>query len=77
MNFSPVMVRIDSLKINAVDHASVINMGTCMHIDQFVAYKRNQGLGESNGDASPVIVPISEVLDNDISDSPMIKNSIV
>jgi len=77
MNFSPVKISINSLKINAVDHASVINMGTSLHVDQFVAYKRNQGIGEQNGDVSPIFLPISKVVDNDISDSPMIKNSIV
>lgn len=76
MHFSPVMVNILGLKLNAIDHASVLNMGPSQHIDQFVSYKRNQGVGEQNGDLSPMIVPVSAVFDSELIDNPTFKGSI-
>lgn len=75
MNFAPVMVNVGALKINAVDHAAVLNLGPSQHIDIFVSYKRNQGIGEQNGDVSPTL-SVSWILDNDIIDSPTCKISL-
>lgn len=77
MSFSPVMVNILGLKLNAIDHAAVLNLGPSQHIDQFVSYKRNQGIGEQNGDVSPIFFSVSSVFDRDLSDSPTIKGSIL
>lgn len=77
MLFAPVVINVLGIKINALDHSAVMNMGPNQHIDLFVSYKRNQGIGEQNGDASPMIIPISWVTDADISDSPTVKNSFV
>ena len=77
MLFSPVVVNVLGLKINALDHASVLNMGPSQHIDQFISYKRNQGIGEQNGDLSPMVLSVSWVADRDWSDSNTLKNSVV
>ncbi|MFM9279132.1 MULTISPECIES: spore germination protein [Paenibacillus] len=77
MNFAPMVLNIGGLKINAIDHAAVVNIGPSEHIDLFVSYKRNQGIGEQNGDISPMFLPVSWVSDTDLLDSNSIKNSIV
>ena len=76
MRFSPVMVNILGLKLNALDHASVLNLGPSQHMDQFVSYKRNQGIGEQNGDLSPIVVPVSAIYDRELIDNPSFKGSI-
>ena len=63
MTFAPVSLNILGIKINAIDHASIVNLGSSQHLDQFVSYKRNQGIGEQNGDSSPNILSSSWVLD--------------
>lgn len=77
MIFAPVDIHILGYKVNAVDHSSVVNMGATQHIDVFVSYKRSQGVGEQNGDLSPMFMPLSWVIDCDLSDSPSMKNSLV
>jgi hypothetical protein len=77
MFFSPVTINLQIVKINAIDHSAVFNMGTSQHLDLFVSYKRNQGIGEQNGDFSPIFNPTSSVLDSDISDSASVKNSVI
>jgi hypothetical protein len=77
MNFAPMVVNLLGIKLNVLDHASLMNMGPNQFIDQFVSYKRNQGFGEQNGDLSPVLVPISYINDSDLSDSWTAKNSII
>ncbi|WP_040209011.1 hypothetical protein [Neobacillus jeddahensis] len=64
-------------KVNTLDNSSFVNLGPNQFIDQLVSYKRNQGVGEQNGDLSPVNIPISWVVDPDISDSNTAKNSII
>lgn len=75
--FAPTVVNLLNFKINAIDHSSVVNMGTSQHIDLFVSYKRNQGIGEQNGDISTIVKPVSWVSDTDISDNATVKNSIL
>lgn len=75
--FAPMVVNLLGVKINVLDHASLMNMGPNQFIDQFVSYKRNQGYGEQNGDLSPVLIPISYISDSDICDSWTTKNSII
>ncbi|WP_160725278.1 hypothetical protein [Bacillus sp. USDA818B3_A] len=74
---SPVVVNVLGFKINTIDNGAVANMGSFQLIDQFVSYKRNQALGEMNGDLSPAILPSNAILDPDVSDSNSIKNSVV
>ena len=64
-------------KVNTVDNCSFVNLGPYQLIDQFQSYKRNQGVGEQNGDLSPVYIPISWVVDPDVTDSNSVKNSII
>jgi len=77
MYFGPVTINLFSLKINAIDHSGIVNLGPSKHLDIFVSYKRSQGIGEQNGDFSPMLMTYSSVIDNDISDSPTVKNSIL
>ncbi|MDQ0200127.1 hypothetical protein [Neobacillus ginsengisoli] len=75
--FAPMMVNFLGIKLNAIDHSSLMNFGPNQWIDHFITYKRNQGFGEQNGDIVPVIIPISYVFDSDFLDSSSIKNSII
>jgi len=72
-----MVLNIGGFKINALDHAAVVNLGPSEHIDIYVSYKRNQGIGEQNGDLSPMFLPVSWVSDADWQDSNSIKNSII
>lgn len=64
------------VKVNAIDNGSLLNFGPNQWTGQFIAYKRNQGFGEQNGDFVPVIIPICYVFDQDLADNPSVKNSI-
>jgi len=75
--FAPMAINFLGVKINAVDNSSMVNFGPNQYFDQFVSYKRNQGVGEQNGDVSPVNIPISWVVDPDGSDSNTAKNSLI
>lgn len=77
MYFGPVTINLIALKVNAIDHSSVINMGPSNHIDIFVSYKRSQGIGEQNGDFSPMVLTHSFVMDHDLIDSPTAKASFL
>ena len=77
MNIAPMAINFLGFKVNTVDNTSFINFGPNQFIDQFTSYKRNQGVGEQNGDLSPVNIPISYVLDPDLTDSNTSKNSVV
>ncbi|MFL6557839.1 MAG: hypothetical protein ACJ8MO_17195 [Bacillus sp. (in: firmicutes)] len=77
MTFAPATLNILGIKINAIDHGAVVNLGPSQHLDLFVSYKRNQGIGEQNGDLSPTLLSTSWVFDNDIVDSPSVKSSIL
>lgn len=77
LNIAPMAFNFLGFKVNAVDNASFINMGPNQFVDQFISYKRNQGVGEQNGDISPVNIPISWVVDPDVTDSNTAKNSII
>jgi hypothetical protein len=74
---SPMQINLLGFKINAVDNASVVSVGSLQYIDQFVSYKRNQAVGEMNGDLAQLNLPMSAVLDPDLSDSLTAKNSAV
>nr|WP_096911906.1 hypothetical protein [Neobacillus jeddahensis] len=77
MNIAPMAINFIGFKVNTLDNSSFVNLGPNQFIDQLVSYKRNQGVGEQNGDLSPVNIPISWVVDPDISDSNTAKNSII
>lgn len=75
--FTPTVVNVLAFKINAVDNGSVVNAGPVQRIDEFISYKRNQSLGEINGDLSPQNIPIATVIDPDVVDSASVKTSEV
>ncbi|MBT2728894.1 hypothetical protein J7E63_18520 [Bacillus sp. ISL-75] len=77
MTFAPVVLNILGIKINAIDHGAVLNLGPSQHLDLFVSYKRNQGIGEQNGGLSPLNFPSVALFDPDGSDSATVKNSVV
>ncbi|MEH7419075.1 hypothetical protein V7266_27995 [Neobacillus drentensis] len=77
MNIAPMAINFLGFKVNTVDNSSYINLGPNQFVDQLLSYKRNQGVGEQNGDLSPVNIPISYVVDTDVTDSNTAKNSIV
>jgi hypothetical protein len=74
---APTAVNVLLIKVNSSDNSSVLNAGPLQYIDQFVSYKRNQALGEINGDLSPSNVPINVLADSDLNDSSSVKNSAV
>lgn len=75
--FTPTSVNVLGIKINAVDNASVVNAGPVQSIDKYVSYKRNQSVGEMNGDLSPITLPIGNIVDPDIVDGASAKGSTV
>ncbi len=77
MNIAPMAFNFLGFKVNALDNAAFLNLGPNQFVDQFTSYKRNQGVGEQNGDVSPVNIPISWVVDPDVTDSNTSKNSII
>jgi hypothetical protein len=77
MTFAPVVLNILGIKINTIDHGAVLNLGPSQHLDLFVSYKRNQGIGEQNGDLSPTLLSQSGVWDMDLIDSPTVKSSFL
>lgn len=77
LTFAPMSVNVRQIKVNTIDNGAVLNIGPSQHIDIFITYKRNQGIGEQNGDLSPMSCTYSMVTDMDLIDSPSMKNSIV
>lgn len=77
MTFAPATLNILGIKINAIDNGAVVNLGPSQHLDLFVSYKRNQGIGEQNGDLCPILLSTSWVLDNDLVDSSSVKSGIL
>lgn len=77
MIIAPMAINFLGFKVNTLDHDSIVNFGPNQYIDQFTSYKRNQGVGEQNGDISPIYIPIATVVDPDLSDSNTAKNSLV
>jgi hypothetical protein len=77
LNIAPMAFNFLGFKVNSLDNGAFLNLGPNQFIDQFVSYKRNQGVGEQNGDISPVNIPISWIGDTDVTDSNTAKNSIV
>jgi hypothetical protein len=77
MNFAPMVVNFLGFKINVMDHSATAVVGPSQQLDIFVSVKRNHGFGESNGDLSPIYIPITGVADPDVSDSNSVKGSIV
>lgn len=77
MHFEAVTINLFAFKVNAIDHGAIINLGPSKHIDTYVTYKRNQGIGEQNGDFSPIFLTNCWVYDHDLIDSPAVKNSII
>ncbi|WP_027724584.1 hypothetical protein [Tuberibacillus calidus] len=77
MSFGQVTINLLTFKINVVDHSAVVNLGPSQHIDIFVSYKRSQGIGEQNGDFSPMVLTQSYVTDQDYLDSLTSKVSVL
>lgn len=74
ITFAPMNITVHGMKFNAVDNAAAVNIGPSQHIDFFVSYKRNQGIGEQNGDISPIVLTFSLVSDSDLIDTEASKN---
>jgi len=72
--FIPTKVNIGGLKINSPDHASSVSIGSNMRVGVNVSGKKNQGFGQQMADFSASAIPIQFILDNDLIDSPSIKN---
>lgn len=77
MNFAPMGVNVFAFKVNTLDRASFVTFGPIQQVDLFQSNKRNQGLGEDNGDLSTYFFPINVVSDMDLLDSNSSKASIV
>ncbi|WP_409300165.1 hypothetical protein [Peribacillus sp. SCS-155] len=77
MIFAPMVLNVLAYKINSVDNGSNVIMGPFQEIDLFVSYKRNQGMGELNGDFSPYFAPVAWLIDTDLADSNSVKNSLL
>lgn len=77
MFFSPSVVNVGGFKINTMDRGSSLTLGPYQQVDYFLSAKINQGFGEENSDFTPLVVPISNVLDADLVDSNSAKNSVV
>lgn len=77
MKFAPVALNMLGLKINSVDNGASVNLGPSVYLEIFVSYKRNQGIGEQNGDFSPTLMTQSTVSDMDFIDSPAVKSSFL
>ncbi|KZE76688.1 hypothetical protein [Paenibacillus elgii] len=75
--FTPTVVNVLGFKINAVDNGSVVNAGPVQSIDEFVSYKRNQAMGEMNGDLSPLTLQVGNIVDPDIIDGASAKGSAI
>ncbi|WP_418910942.1 hypothetical protein [Bacillus subtilis] len=67
MFFSPSVVNVGGFKINTMDRGSSLTLGPYQQVDYFLSAKINQGFGEENGDFTPLVVPISNVLDADLA----------
>lgn len=74
--FAPTVINMLGFKVNTVDN-STSAVGPIQQVDVFLSYKRNYGIGESNGDASPQLLPSTAINDPDASDSPTFKASII
>ena len=74
---APMVINLLGFKVNTNDHASFVNLGPNQYIDLMINYKRNQGVGEQNGDLSPINIPISNVIDPDIAENNAAKNSVI
>ncbi|WP_226659166.1 hypothetical protein [Pseudalkalibacillus hwajinpoensis] len=77
MIFAPTVINLLGFKVNILERNSMINFAPTQQADVFLSTKRNQGFGEENGDVTAVYIPISYVVDADVSDSNSIKNSVV
>jgi len=77
LNIAPMAINFLGFKVNVIDNSSLVNLGPNQFIDQLVSYKRNQGIGEQNGDISPINIPITWLNDTDVADSNTAKNSII
>ncbi|MGE8205127.1 hypothetical protein ACQKP0_11225 [Heyndrickxia sp. NPDC080065] len=77
MLFTPMVINLLGFKVNAVDNSSAVNVGSFQVIDHFNSYKRNQGIGEQNGDLAPIYIPFGTVIDPDITDDTTAKNSLI
>ncbi|WP_409300170.1 hypothetical protein [Peribacillus sp. SCS-155] len=75
--YTPMVLNLLGFKINTLDNGSVVNAGSMQLVDQLVSYKRNQAIGEQNGDFVSVNMPFANIADTDGLDSNTVKNSNV
>ncbi|CAM4412001.1 hypothetical protein HMSSN036_44340 [Paenibacillus macerans] len=75
-NFSPMFVNVFAFKVNTLDRASSLSLGSTLMEDVLVSTKRSQGV-ESMGDLSPFYLTFTNIMDADLLDSNTSKSSVV
>ncbi|RXT04829.1 hypothetical protein [Ammoniphilus sp. CFH 90114] len=74
--FPLTQVNLLAFKINILERGSTVSFGPTQQLDTFITTKQNQGI-ENNGDFCPPYVPLSSILDTDVSDSNSSKVSVI
>ncbi|WP_144568164.1 hypothetical protein [Neobacillus bataviensis] len=77
MFFIPTNVNIANMKINSPDHTSAVNLGPTFLKGINVYGKKTQGFGQQTADDTLTVVPIHIVWDDDVVDSPNIKQNFL
>lgn len=77
MIFAPMVINMLGFKVNTMDRSATLSFGPIQQLDLFSSNKINQGFGEDNGDLTVVNLPIIWVADQDVIDSPSVKNSVI
>ena len=75
MLFAPVELNILGIKINAIDHGAVVNLGPSQHRTSLFHINEARELG-SRMESIPTILSQSWVWDMDLIDSPTVKSSL-
>lgn len=68
MFFLPTTVNIKVMKLNNVDHLSVVSFGTTINQNRNVNAKKNQGFGQQLADDTLRAFTISSTTDNEAQD---------
>ncbi|EIT84118.1 hypothetical protein A374_17099 [Fictibacillus macauensis ZFHKF-1] len=77
MLFAPMVINMLGFKVNIMDRSATLSFGPIQQLDLFSSNKINQGFGEENGDLAVVNLPIVWLGDQDVIDSPSVKNSVL
>lgn len=68
MFFLPTTVNIKVMKLNNVDHLSVVSFGTTIKQNRNVNAKKNQGFGQQLADDTLRAFTVSSTIDNEAQD---------